>query len=432
MADDGVIFDSQSAQRIAGSVLYTEQQRKNDPSNKDRGRGNRGHVSVLTARVRNKTGVVQLVGWPLALVQSEEDRDSTNKEFRTGDVFQGNVPSTDNGHIGVTLEEIPVNGVGPVAISGAVSVWANIVSQAHLSVTVSGGTFVSSTTGFPIVDWKSRSAQDGSIQLGWQYVQIILNDRGQKQTSGDYPIIFIEYDGGLPLLNRSIVGIGGPIAPYPTQAFPNDAELPLQPGFHSTPPQQGVPFAILLSGASKFDVVQAVTVGVVAVQVNYTSASHAYADVEDQNYYRLKSSSSGPAFILWRQNAHLTGNATFGVQWALVSLTQTPRASDDYRGVIVSPVGSASVGTQQPGLPASIRPGTGLAQLYNAPGSFGGQPPQGTPWDMDSGFAVRVENWMFGAIDLNKPVLLRFSRVNDQHEEIYTIVAQGCAPVPTY
>lgn len=409
-------FDQQSVGRITNSVQFTERLLQNTLPVSLGGHAAPLPGSMIQVRVRNKTGSALAVGTPVLLKNGDDGQAASDVDFRTGGILWAITATgqSSQSHIGVVFQPIDAEGVGIVTVGGITSVWAVINDANHSSVMLAGNTFVSSTSGFPIISWKTQTAT-GVIQLGPQYVQILLSDKSQT-TGSDVPIIYIQNMGGLPLTNRQIVGIGPPLV-YPTTTFPTDDFLPIQPAFQSIAPNALSPFAIVLGGVSSLDVVTALTVGIIAVKVNYTDATHSCATVLNGNYVNLTSAVDGPAQILWRQFQAVAGNGTFGIQWTICSVNQRRFADpDDYRGYSYTAIAAATGTKDQP-----LTPGTGLAKLYTRPTAGAA----GTPWQVQSSPVV-AENWMRSAIAINKPILLRPSRKADDGSQIYTVITEGC------
>ncbi len=100
----------------------------------------------------------------------------------------------------------------------------------------------------------------------------------------------------------------------------------------------------------------------------------------------------------------------------------------DVRGLSASEIPAATGDTVGP-----IYPGVGYVRVCNAPKPFAGNPqlPAGSGWEIAVG-TVTAENWMFSKIAPNKPILLRESRTLSDGTTIYTIISEGCAPVPSH
>jgi hypothetical protein len=72
-----------------------------------------------------------------------------------------------------------------------------------------------------------------------------------------------------------------------------------------------------------------------------------------------------------------------------------------------------------------ITPGTGLAKLYTKPNDGLAV---GTAWQPQPN-PVTVENWMFADVIANKPIKLRFSRLDQNQNPIYVVDVEGCKAV---
>lgn len=92
---------------------------------------------------------------------------------------------------------------------------------------------------------------------------------------------------------------------------------------------------------------------------------------------------------------------------------------EDIRGVTSTAI-TAATGTKN----GPQTPGTGQVLLYTKPAG-----PAGTAWQ--PGTVVTAENWMHGTIASFKPVHLKKSRKSDTGTQIYVIIAEGCAEVPS-
>ncbi len=74
-------------------------------------------------------------------------------------------------------------------------------------------------------------------------------------------------------------------------------------------------FAILQDPAFAEDIVQAVTSGLTQVRIDITDEDHDHAEVRDGDSTQLRSSTSGPCVILWKESGT-------GTKWALVRIDQ--------------------------------------------------------------------------------------------------------------
>jgi len=240
--------------------------------------------------------------------------------------------------------------------------------------------------------------------------------KGGTTAGDDFPLIKILNVSGLPKAFGSIVGYGLPVDPPP-------GTLHRIPTFQSVAPTKGKPFAVLLQDIATSAVGDAGPCGVVPVQIDYTDAAHTKADAITNDYAKLRSGAEGPAIILWREKQGISGSGTLGVQWARVLLDRfeaTTVISEDIRGVSAGGIGAATGSRDGP-----LTPGVGNARLYNPPASGNA----GVAWQV--GQIVSVENWMRGTIPDYKPLLLRPSRLDDNDNTIYTVIAEGCAEIPS-
>lgn len=130
-------------------------------------------------------------------------------------------------------------------------------------------------------------------------------------TGADFPLIRIRNNSGVPLLNRSIVGIGAPIDVPP-------GSLVTQPAFQSAAPQAGKVFAVLMSDVAFGDVVDAAPLGIVSCSLDYQNASHERCDPVNGDYAKLRSGATGRARIIWRSLGGVAGGGSLGVQAAYV------------------------------------------------------------------------------------------------------------------
>lgn len=95
-------------------------------------------------------------------------------------------------------------------------------------------------------------------------------------------------------------------------------------------------------------------------------------------------------------------------------------SSDDIRGYSTTTIPAATGSRDGP-----VTPGVGAVKLCIPPSG-----PAGAAWSVQAG-TVTAENWMRGSITAYKPILLRKSRLTDTSEQIYTIVSEGCATIPS-
>jgi hypothetical protein len=96
-------------------------------------------------------------------------------------------------------------------------------------------------------------------------------------------------------------------------------------------------------------------------------------------------------------------------------------ASEDIRGFAYGTI-PAATGIKD----AATTPGVGQAKLHTMPTSGNA----GTAWAVNT-TPVIVENWMRGSIVSYKPLLLRPSRKAINGAQIYTVVSEGCAEIPS-
>lgn len=171
-----------------------------------------------------------------------------------------------------------------------------------------------------IPSWHLSRNGTGVVILGGAesgVVRVAPAKAASGSQNGDVPIIFIRNDSGLNRPSRTIFGIGDPIT-VPPAAFPS------QPVYASLSPATIQPFAVSFGPVTAGGIIDAVTVGTVAVQVDVTDSTHTHAVVADNNYANLISASDGPARIIWRERGTILGDSTLGVQWAMVSLEERP------------------------------------------------------------------------------------------------------------
>lgn len=151
-------------------------------------------------------------------------------------------------------------------------------------------------------------------------------------TAGDdFPLVKIVNGSGLSKPFGSIVGYGTPVDPPP-------GTLCRIPTFQSAAPTAGKPFCVLLQDVAHGDTVDAGPVGVLPVQIDFTDAKHTHADCVTGDYAKLKSGTSGPATILWREKQGTAGAGSLGVQWARVLLDRGQEAPRLIRGRAYQPV----------------------------------------------------------------------------------------------
>lgn len=128
--------------------------------------------------------------------------------------------------------------------------------------------------------------------------------------------VLVRNDTGGALSTRSVLALGTPF--FDPAARPEDcARQPLFPG---TAPGASGPFAVTEAPAATSQVVTAVVMGVVVVDVNVTSAGHAYATLDSGNTSRLTSAASGPAYIVYKPGGT-------GVKTCVVCLNNPPVAA---------------------------------------------------------------------------------------------------------
>jgi hypothetical protein len=130
----------------------------------------------------------------------------------------------------------------------------------------------------------------------------------------DFPRVKIVNKSGTGRVFGNVVGYGPPTDPPP--ATLGNA----LPTFESAAPTAGKPFAVLLADIAPNDTGDAGPVGVVAVQLDFKDATHEYADAITNDYAKLASAATGPARIIWREKAYISGAGSLGVQWARVRL----------------------------------------------------------------------------------------------------------------
>lgn len=260
--------------------------------------------------------------------------------------------------------------------------------------------------------WALSISGKGFIYLGGLSGGIgRVASKGGTSAGDDFPLVKIVNVSGVTRAAGSIVGYGPVLDTWGT-----NARVPV---FQSAPPTAGKPFVILLTSVANGYTCDAAPVGTAETQVNFTDASHEYADAITNDYGKLASEASGPARILHRANEGIAGGGTLGLQAARVRIL-SPHQTDDIRGVSYTTISAAGGIKDGP-----ITPGTGLAKLYALPTGAAGAvwQPQTSP--------VSVENWMFGSIPAYKPLILRFSRVAPDGSKIYTVTAEGCAAIPS-
>jgi len=268
--------------------------------------------------------------------------------------------------------------------------------------------------------WALSSSGKGFIFLGG-----LNNGVGRvapKPGGDDFPIVQIVNNTGLVLPYGSIVKMLAVGDPAP--AYKNRIKL-----FNYVNPTQGEPFAVTLADIAIGGIGDAAPVGVVDTQLYYNDTSHNFADATTNNSQWLTSGSTGQSRIIWRERGLVVGSGTLGLQWARVQLnwrTSGESTTDDIRGIVYGAPISAATGTVN----GPITPGTGLVKLFDPPTAFPGNPspPIGSPWVIQTQ-PTSVENWMFAAIAVNKPVLLRKGRTLDNGTQIYCVIAEGCQPV---
>lgn len=266
-------------------------------------------------------------------------------------------------------------------------------------------------------DDRLRQLEQQVLQLSSQIAGLIPVRLADALTvapsSDDFPLVKIRAGSSLDI--GQVTGFGTPLTPPP-------GSTPIIPTFDSTMPTAGKPFAIMLESAISNETKLAAPVGIVAAQLNFTDASHQYADCVTNSPSAIKSGSAGPARILWREKQNVSGSGSLGSQWALVLLSASqPAAVVDIRGWTTSQITAATGSRNGP-----TTPGTGTAKLGIMPTSGAA----GAAWQAGTD-NVNVENWMRGTIPIYKPILLDFSRYADDGTKIYSVKSEGCVEIPS-
>lgn len=280
-------------------------------------------------------------------------------------------------------------------------------------VLISGTPVVNQEIGPVAGSWAMTTSGKGYLYLGGLANGVGRVAKTAAGATSDFPLIRITNNTGLPLTFGSIVGYSTPVN------YPPGTLSSLQSWYYTTP-TANKPFAVLLADLPNNTTGDAAPVGVVSCQVNVTDATHEYADVANGNRTNLVSGKTGQARILWRANGLVAGAGSLGVQWAIVALNHQPAASDDIRGVSYGTI-PAATGSRD----GALTPGVGAAKLYTMPTGAAG-----TAWAINTNPVV-VENWMRGSIPSYKPLLLRPSRADNAGTQIYTVVSEGCAEIPS-
>lgn len=274
--------------------------------------------------------------------------------------------------------------------------------------------------------WKIRRSAKGIKILGQaDGTKVRAQILPGVTSSADLPVIYIVNIKGLPLQNRNIVGIGTPLF-QPSGPNPTADYLPNQPTFYSAEVKANAPFAILLGNVANGDIVQAMTVGTWAIQVNVTDITHKWAITQDSNNIWMVSSNYGPCRILWKERQGAAGNAALGLQWAYIQTPWVEPHEEDIRAISFGTTPAAVMHQPtNPNQPTYITPGVGFAFRYISPGDGW---PIGASWlyDTTGPPTIKFENHMAGEIASSKPLLLEYSRLSDTGEKIYIDVSEGC------
>lgn len=159
----------------------------------------------------------------------------------------------------------------------------------------------------------------------------VTTKAGTTAPGDDFPLVRIVNMSGLARPFGSIVGYGSPVDPPP-------GTLWRIPTFQSAAPAAGKPFCVLLNDIANNDTGDAGPLAVLPVQIDFTDASHKFADCVTGDYAKLKSGTSGPAIILWREKQGIAGADSLGVQWARVLLDRGTEAYRLIRGKAYQPV----------------------------------------------------------------------------------------------
>lgn len=248
----------------------------------------------------------------------------------------------------------------------------------------------------------------------------MLHPRSGASANEDFPIVRFWNLTATALPYGAIVGYGDPLDPPPTYS----GRLPVHLATVPTPKNA---LAVLLADCPIGGVADAAPCGVVNCKINYTNASHKYVDAVGGAFGSSLTMASGDEGypIIWRANQSLSGSPSLGIQWARVLLDYVWKSS------AVTDVRAMSTGVI-PGATGHLNddfvsPGLGYAIRFDMPSG-----PPGSNWT--KGDQIRVENWMVGAIDAYKPLLLDFSRTysgSGGPEDIYIIKSEGCKPRPS-
>jgi hypothetical protein len=162
--------------------------------------------------------------------------------------------------------------------------------------------------------WLLSASGKGFLILGGADQGVVrVSAKSGTSAGDDFPLVRILNTTGLPRAYGSISAYGTPLDPPPGTLY-------RIPSFQSLPPQPGKPFVVTLAPSAVNQIVDAAPVGVVAVQINFTDATHTHADAIANDFDKLRSAKTGPALILWREKQSIVGEGTLGIQWARVRL----------------------------------------------------------------------------------------------------------------
>lgn len=300
--------------------------------------------------------------------------------------------------------EVTGYGVGYGIIPGAYWAKVSVTNTAHThAAMLTSGVRLGSTTGTGLrIIWKPSG-------IGQLWCVVSLSD---SIAPGDFPVFQVRNLSGLPRSFGEVFGLGTCLTLPPSS--PN--RFPL---FDSTLPVVDSPYVVLLADVAVNGFVDCAIIGSVSVRLNFTDATHKFAQVVANDYTKMASAGTGPARIIRREKEAILGPGTLGLQWAQVELGKSVPILEAPRAVIYSVVSKATGNRDGP-----ITPGQGIVRRYVPPTG-----PIGTAWN-HQGATLMVETWMHSQSDVGKPVLLRESRKDNNGQPIYEMISEGCASVP--